>query len=379
MAKLGAVFAPADCACHRRGFCYHWGMKYGTKYTLAALFAALLLFGCSRKSADISFDGVDGTISTNHSVDQSVIAPDEIKVDSDYDHFTIIEHLVFLGQRDTVRRAVTVTFRRSLNDNEFIRAERDFSGFVFNGSFWQALPYTKARHDSTRLDIGYDFPAGGLDWQPGHKSGRLRYDWRGVKVSVDISDLVAVQSNRHGDSNRRSHAIGKGVMAFGADTLAGTVVYELIQVEDYNPINKIGTGIEFTNYDWLVLSGAAGQIVLASSDSTTAGDKILKNFVVLRDDAGVKFADGSARVRINSDALLRDRKIYDTIALKKSLSVPELGLAFKIDLVEPRIFYTSGYCLSVVSGTMESAANSHSAWGIVEHWQQPKSDGSVLR
>ncbi len=73
----------------------------------------------------------------------------------------------------------------------------------------------------------------------------------------------------------------------------------------------------------------------------------------------MSFADGSAKVRINSDGLTRDRKIYDTIALKKSLSIPELNLSFSVDLVEPRIFYTSGYCLSVVSGTLEHAGSTN--------------------
>lgn len=339
---------------------------------------ALSTFGCSRKPAEIPFDGAMGTISTNHTVDQSAIIPDEIKFKSDFKHFAIIEHLVFLGERDTVRRAITVTFRRVLNDNEFIRAERDFSGFIFDGSFWQALPYTKARHDSTRIDIGYDFPSGGLDWEPGRRTGRLHYNWRGVKVGVEISGLTAVQSNKAGESNRRSHAIGSGVMTFGADTLSGMVFYELIQLDGYNPINKVEAGIEYTNYDWVVLTGNDGSVLIASSDSTTTGDKILKNFVVWRDNGSLKFADGSQKIRINSDGLTRDRKIYDTIALKKSLSVPELNFAFNVDLVEPRIFYTSGYCLSVVSGNIESAGKTIPVWGIVEHWQQPKADGSVL-
>jgi len=353
-------------------------MKYGIKYTLLLLVPALLWLGCSGKPAEIRFDGVEGTISTNHTVDQGVIVPDEIKFKSNFKHFAVIEHLAFIGERDTVRRAITVTFRRVLNDNEFIRAERDFSGFVFDGSYWQALPYTKARHDSTRIDIGYDFPSGGLDWEPGRQTGRLHYNWRGVKVGVEISGLVAVQSNRSGDVNRRSHAIGRGVMTFGADTLAGTVVYEMIQLDGYNPINKVDAGVEYTNYDWVVLSGNEGSVVIASSDSTTAGDKILKNFVVFRGADSLRIGDGSAKVRINSDGLTRDRKIYDTIALKKSLSVPELNLAFNLDLVEPRIFYTSGYSLAVVSGNLDNAGKAVPVWGIIEHWQQPKADGSVL-
>ncbi len=354
-------------------------MKYGVKLTVTLVALALLAFGCSRKPAEVSFDGVEGIVSTNHSVDQSAIIPDEVTFKSDFKHFTIIEHLVFLGERDTVRRALTVTLRRALNDNEFIRAERDFTGFVFDGSYWQALPYTKARHDSTRVDIGYDFPSGGLDWEPGHKSGRLRYNWRGVKIGVEISGLVAVQSNKSGEANRRSHAIGSGVMTFGADTLTGTVFYEMIQLDGYNPIRKVEAGIEYTNYDWVVLTGNDGSALIASSDSTTTGDKILKNFVVRRDSGSLTFADGSAKVRINSDGLTRDRKIYDTIALKKSLSVPELNVGFNVDLIEPRIFYTSGYCLSVVSGNLENAGKSIPVWGIIEHWQQPKADGAILR
>jgi len=353
-------------------------MKRITIFALAVSLLALLTAGCSKKSSEVPFDGVSGAVSTNHVVDQSAIIPDSITFKSELQRFTVIEHLVFLGERDTVRRAVTVTFRRVLNDNEFIRAERDFSGFVFDGSYWQALPYTKARHDSSRVDIGYNFPSGGLDWDAGHKSGRMHYNWRGVKVGVEFSGIEAVQSNTNGEINQRSHGIGKGVMTFGADTLAGTVIYELIQVDGYNPINKVNAGIEYTNYDWVALLDGETTLI-ASSDSTTGSDKILKNFAVLQGNSGLSFADGSAKVRINSDGLTRDRKIYDTIALKKSLTVPELNLSFSVDLVEPRIFYTSGYCLSVVSGTLEHAGSTKSVWGIVEHWQQPKADGSVLR
>lgn len=352
-------------------------MKRITIFALAVTLQALLATGCNKKAAEAPFDGVSGTVSTNHAVDQGSIIPDSITFKSDLHHFTMIEHLVFLGERDTMRRAVTVTFRRVLNDNEFIRGERDFSGFVFDGSYWQALPYTKARHDSSRIDIGYNLPSGGLDWDPGRESGRLHYNWRGVQVGVEISGLKAVQSNTHGDVNRRSHAIGNGVMTFGADTLQGTVIYELLQVDGYNPINKVNAGIEYTNYDWIALVDD-GTTVLASSDSTTTGDKILKNFALIQTVGGVSFADGSAMVRINSDGLTRDRKIYDTIALKKSLTIPELNLAFSVDLVEPRIFYTSGYCLSVVSGTLDIAGSTKTVWGIIEHWQQPKADGSVL-
>lgn len=354
-------------------------MKRIAKITFAVLVFALLQSGCSKKAPEVQFDGTDGIVSTSHAIDQSAIIPDSVTYNSDLQHFAVIEHLVFLGERDTIRHAVTVTFRRVLNDNEFIRAERDFSGFVYDGSYWQALPYTKARHDSSRVDIGYDFPSGGLDWEPGRQSGRLRYNWRGLKVGVDISGLRAAQTNTSGEVNRRSHAIGSGVMTFGADTLAGTVVYELIQVDGYNPINKVNAGIEYTNYDWIVLNGGDGTTVIASSDSTTAGDKILKNFALIQTSGALSFADGSAKVRINSDGLTRDRKIYDTIALKKSLAVPELNLAFNLDLVEPRIFYTSGYCLSLVSGILETAGTTRSVWGVIEHWQEPKADGSVLR
>ncbi len=340
---------------------------------------AFFLIGCSRRAADVPFDAASGSSTASHHVDQSVIVPAQVKFDSDFGNYTIVEHLVFLGERDTIRRSLTITFRRSLNDNEFIRAERDFTGFAFDGSYWQALPYTKARHDSTRLDITYNFPFGGLDWDTAHASGRFHYDWRGVRVGLEFRDLVAVQANRHAGYNRRSHAVGTGVMMFGSDTLTGTVFYELMEVEDYNPIRKIETGIEYTNYDWIALLIPDGKSLIASSDSTTAGDKILKNFVVLRDNGAMKFADGSAKVRISSDGLLRDHKIYDMIALKKSLSVPDLSLNFALDLVEPRIFYTTGYCLSIVTGTIELDGAGVSTWGIVEHWQQPKSDGGVLK
>ncbi|MGB5106441.1 MAG: hypothetical protein WBP42_06975 [Candidatus Zixiibacteriota bacterium] len=349
-----------------------------TTFILAVLLAAILT-GCSRRAADAPFDGTSGVVESDHKVEISAIAPEEIKLETEFERFGIVEHLVFLAERDTMRRALTVTLRRALNDNKYIRAERDFSGFIYNGSFWQNLPYTKARHDSTRLDIGYDFPFGGLTWEAGHSSGRFHYDWRGVKFDAAFSNLTAVQSNRHGDHNRRAHAIGKGMITIGADTLEATVLYEMIQLENYNPVNKIETGIEYTNYDWVAVVDKSGKAMIASSDSTTAGDKILKSFVAMYDGRAVKFAEGASNVRINSDGLQRDHKIHDMFAFKKSLSVAGLAIGFELQLVEPRIFYSSGYALSVTTGTVTSDGKSESAWGIIEHWQQPASDGSVLR
>ncbi len=341
--------------------------------------ALALLAGCSRRAADVPFDGESGVVEKNHKVEPGTLVPEEIKLESEFERFAIVEHLVILAERDTLRRALTVTFRRALNDNKFIRAERDFSGYVFNGSFWQSLPYTKARHDSTRLDQGYDFPFGGLVWEVGHTAGKFHYDWRDVKVEATISELTPVQSNSHAAHNRRAHGIGKGVIVIGSDTLTGTAFYELLQVEDYNPVNKIETGIEYTNYDWVAVIGEGGAAMLASSDSTTAGDKVLKNFVALYDGGAIRFADGASNVRIYSDQLQRDHKIHDMIALKKSLSVPTIGIGFELQLSEPRIFYTSGYSLAIATGEVEVDGAKKSAWGIIEHWQQPKSDGSVLQ
>jgi hypothetical protein len=354
-------------------------MKFRLSASLYLFIAALWLAGCNRRAADLPFDGVTGEVSTNHSLDQEALVPAEVKLKSDFGRLAIIEHLVFIGERDTLRRAATVTFRRALNDNEFLRAERDFSGFVYNGDYWQPLPYTKSRHDSTRLDLGYDFPFGGINWSEDRTAGKLHYDWRGVKLELDFRDLVVVENNTHGSYNQRTNAIGTGVMKFGPDTLAGTVFFELQQVEDYNPVNNIAAGIEYTNYDWIAVVGADGRALIASSDSTTEGDKLLKNFVTLREAGGIRYADGSSKVRINSAALARDHKIYDMLAQRKSLSVPELGLGFDLSLVDPRIFYTSGYCLSLVRGNLDLNGASQPVWGVIEHWQQPKSEGSVLQ
>lgn len=348
-------------------------------FILSLVIFALFSTGCNRKAADLPFDGAVGVVSANHAVDQETLVPAEVKLKSDFGRLAIIEHLVFIGERDTIRRAATVTFRRALNDNEYLRAERDFSGFVYDGSFWQALPYTKARHDSTRLDLGYDFPFGGINWSANHTAGKLHYNWRGLNLNIEFRDLVAVQNNTHGSYNQRANAIGTGVMIFGADTVSGTVFYELQQVEDYNPINNVVAGIEYTNYDWIAVIGADGRALIASSDSTTTGDKLLKNFVALRGSDGIKFADGSAKVRINSSALARDHKIYDMLAQKKQLSLPELKLGFDLSFAEERIFYTSGYCLAIVRGKIELDGVQLPVWGLIEHWQQPKSDGSVLQ
>lgn len=347
-------------------------------FALLVLSTIASILSCSKSVPETPIDGTTGIVSTDYKPGSNDLAPLKIDINSPLKNYTIIEHLAFLSQQDTIRRALNVTFRRVLSDNRFIRAQRDFSGFIYNGSYWVALPYTKAKQDSTRLDLDSPYPFGALQWNASHDGGNLSYDRRDVESQLEFSGLKVVQRNTHGD-NRRTNAMGSGTLTFEGGSFPGTVYYELIEVAGYNPIDTVRSGIEFTNYDWIALMDPAGNSVIASSDSTTEIDRILKNFVVVNDGSKLLFADGSANVRIASSEVHRDTKIYDFLALRKSLSVPQLQMGFEINLVEPRIFYTNGYAMSIVTGTWNQSGADKPVWGIIEHWQKPKSPAEVLQ
>jgi hypothetical protein len=330
------------------------------------LAVGLLLAGCSKKPGGI-FDPRSGVVSKDFRPDAGALVPDSVRQDSKYDNYYTSDHIVFLGQRDSLRYVLSLTFGRALADNRFKRAERDFTGFLYDGHAWITLPYTRMRHDSLRMDINYPYVFGGLNWTQPYTDGEISYDRHDLKFNLKFSDLIPVQSSRNGSIDRRSHAIGKGTLLLPNDTMTGTVFYELMQIEGYNPFANITDGLTYTDYDWLALTSTSGERLLSSSDSTTANDCIKKNFLALEFGGSLRYADGSDHVRIISDSLVSDPKTGNLLALKKNISVPDLGIEVTVKLTDERIFGTNAYYLSLVGGTLTIDGKLEDAWGIIEH------------
>ncbi|MCK4856938.1 MAG: hypothetical protein KAT58_03115 [candidate division Zixibacteria bacterium] len=343
------------------------------------LVLALLCTNCGKKSEPPPpLDGSSGFVSANHSFPADALKPDSISRYSDYDFYYVADQLVFLGEKDSIRYVVNVKFARGLNNSRYLRAEHDFTGYYYDGKKWIVLPYTRARHDSTELTDLTDYYFGGCYFSEPYQTGLLRYDRHGVKFEVSFSDLKPVQNFERQGVGRRAHAIGSASLAVGGDTITGTLFYQSFQLDGFNPLVDRWQGVEFINYDWLgLLSEAGGRLVLAS-DSTTSNDMIYKNFLSrLRGDT-LLYAEGADYVRINSDKVRRDNKIFDFLALEKSVRIAELDLELTLELTEKRFFYTSGFCLAIVEGEIMFAGEKESVWGILEHKQQSKSDDRVL-
>ncbi len=364
--------------CLARHFWYHIVKMWLKLAFVGSFFLVLTLLGCGRNIGG-SFDGASGFVDKAHRVDADALVPTEVRLDAKHKNYSIIENFVFLARQDTLRSAVAFTFRRALKDNKFIRAERDFSGFILESPFWQALPYTKMRHEAQQLEQQAPFTFGGLEWTAPAKSGIIRYNWRGISLEMEFTDLQPVQLNTNGSERRRAHGIGIGLLRYKGSEIRGTVIYELIQLEGFNIIDKSGTGIEFTNYDWLAVKTESGGTIIASADSTTEGDRLLKNFVVIDRDGGIAAAEGSEHVRIGSAEIQRDRKIFEWLANRKIVAVGELGLDLNVAFHDARLFYTSGFAIAEVIGNVQLEGISTTAWGIVQHWQQPKADSEVLK
>lgn len=340
-------------------------------------FLALTLIGCSGNSG--TFDGATGFVDKAHRVDADALVPTEVRLDSKHKNYSIVENFVFLAQQDTLRSAVAFTFRRALKDNKFIRAERDFSGFILESPYWQALPYTKMRHDAQQLEQQAPFTFGGLEWTAPAKSGIIRYNWRGISLEMEFANLQPVQLNTNGSNRKRAHGIGNGLLRYKGSEVRGTVIYELVQIDGFNIIDKSGSGIEFTNYDWIAVTSESGATIIASADSTTEGDRLLKNFVVIDRDGGIAAAEGSNFVRFHSEELQRDRKIFEWLANRKIVAVDELGLDLNVAFHDARLFYTSGFAIAEVIGNVQLDGAVEPVRGIVQHWQQPKADPEVLK
>jgi hypothetical protein len=218
-----------------------------------------------------------------------------------------------------------------------------------------------------RLDINYPYVFGGLSWTQPYTGGEISYDRHDLKFTLRFSGLVPVQSLRNRVIDRRSHAIGNGTLLLPNDTITGTVYYELAQVEGYNPFANITDGLTYTDYDWLALTSIAGDRLLCSADSTSTNDRIKKNFLAFESGGLVRYADGFDHVRIISDSLVRDPKTNDLLALKKSITIPDLGVEAQLTLTDKRIFSTNGYSLSLVGATLTVDGKLEDAWGIIEH------------
>ena len=329
------------------------------------LTAGLLLAGCSTRS-DSKFDSRSGVVSRDFRLDTGALIPDSVRQDSKYDNYYTCDHIVFLGQ-DSLKYALSVTFGRALADNRFKRAERDFTGFLYDGHTWVALPYTRMRHDSLRLDINYPYVFGGLNWTQSYTDGEVSYDRHDLKFNLTFSGLTPVQSLRNGVIDRRCHAIGTGTLLLPKDTIVGTVYYESLQIESYNPFANITDGLIYTDYDWVALTSASERRLLCSSDSTVANDRIKKNFLSLESGGTLRYADGSDHARIISENLAHDPKTNDLLALSKNIAIPDLGVEVKMTLTDARIFSTNAYYLSLVNGTLTVDGKPEDAWGIVEH------------
>ncbi|MCX6832087.1 MAG: hypothetical protein NT028_08140, partial [candidate division Zixibacteria bacterium] len=221
----------------------------------------LLFDGCSTKS-DSKSDYRSGVVSKDFHPDADALIPDSIRQDSQYDNYYTCDHVVFLGQKDSLRYALSVTFGRALADNRFKRAERDFLGFLYDGRAWITLPYMRMRHDSLRLDLNYPYVFGGLNWTQPYTDGEVSYDRHDLKFNLKFSGLRPVQSFRDGETRLRSHAIGEGTLVLPTETITGTVFYELLQLEGYNPFANITDGLAYTDYDWLALTSTSGQRLL---------------------------------------------------------------------------------------------------------------------
>ena len=346
---------------------------------LAGLFLFGLLAGCGDSVREAAFDAASGIVERNHKLPFSALRAILVSLEDDPDLFYVGKQILFLGENNGEKRALLVRFRHARADNHYKPAERDFSGYYFDGERWLTLPYTRARHDSTNLLAQNDFYFGSLQWVDSTRSGTLFYDRDNITLGLEFGDLIPVQSFRDNDTRLRAHAFGEATLRTMTDTVSGMVYCQLEELAGFNPLVEKGSGIEKVNYEWVALQSSGGLRLLASSDSATAKNRLLKNFLAIQQDEQILYADGSDNFRISSDVIRRDPKIFDHLALKKSAAVPELDFAMSFELTEQRFFYTSGFALALVTGTVELGSQTYEVWGVLEHQQQPKPDPETLK
>ena len=244
--------------------------RYSILLLLPLWLLVLACAGCNRRAPEEPFNSKSGFVSHNHTLSTELLRPDSVRLDWEFDEYYLADHLAFVGQGGTNRYLLSVTAGRAMRDNPFIRAERDFSGYLFDGQKWIRLSYTRARHDSLRLDAALDYYFCKLTWDSLHTSGHFSYNRREAKFDLTFADLRPVQGFASDSTRRRVHAVGQGVLMLGPDTLTGTVFYELTQLEGYSPVTELATPIEFINYDWLALLTESGEPLLVNSDSAFA-------------------------------------------------------------------------------------------------------------
>ena len=352
-----------------------------TKFSTIAicLLIAQLLIGCGNGHDETRLDKAAGFVTRDHQLPPEVLLPVPARVDWEFDLYYLEEHLVFLPVGSESPRALTVSFRYALNDSDYRRAERDFSGFYFDGKGWRGLPYTRARQDSVSLLKQRDYYFGGLVWNDSRQSGLFYYDRNRIALQLEFEQLLPVQSYRADSTRVCVHAVGHGRLTTPSDTLSGLVYYRLTQLEGYNPITKRGAGLDAINNDWLALVTESGEPLLAVADSDSSLNQLHRNFLAYRVGDSLRYAEGSDQVRVVSSLIRRDPKIYDYLALEKSVRLPELGVELTLKLTESRFFYTSGFCLALIEGELRQDDRRQTIWGLLEHWQPPKADPASLK
>jgi hypothetical protein len=340
---------------------------------------ALLALSCGTSQNKQPYDAVSGFASTNYTVPSSLLIPDSIRLDSDYKQYYMGDKIIFVGRKDSSYFALSLLYRRALEDNKFKRAERSFEGYLFDGRRWIFLTYTQARQDTTMLDPVLPFYFTNFRLNDKHTGGSITYDRRDIKFELKFENLAPVQGFEQGENGRWVQAIGTGSFSYEGATINGTIYYQLVELEGYNPMADRGQITNHINFNWLGLLTDSGGTLVTASDTLTPNEQLYKNFVAYNDGDSTLYAEGASLVRITSDDIRRDAKIGDYLALRKELSVPDLNLQLVVDLTDDRFFSSYGYCFAIVRGSLEIAGQSQSVWGLLDHLQQPNSDSQVLR
>ncbi len=356
-------------------------MKLRLSVVVAGLLVALALLAlsCGTSSEKQPYDAASGFASTNYTVSSSLLIPDTIPLKSDYKQYYMADRIIFLGQKDSSFVALNLLYRRTLEDNKFKRAERSFGGHLFDGRKWILLDYTQARQNTTLLDPVLPFYFANFTWNDNHTGGVVTYDRRGLKFECTFENLSPFQGFEEGTTGRWVQAVGTGSLIYGADTISGTIYYQLVELEGYNPMGDRGQMNDHINFDWLGLLTESGRRLVVASDTLTPNEQLYKNFIAYNNGDSTLYAEGSSLVRITSDEIRRDSKIGDYLALRKEVNVPDLNLQLVVNLTDSRFFSSYGYCFAIVTGTLEVAGQPQPVWGLLEHLQQPKSDSRVLR
>lgn len=340
---------------------------------------ALLALSCGTSEKRRPYDPASGFASTDYTVPSSLLIPDSIPLDSNYKQYYMADRIIFLGQKDSSYFAVSLRYRRALEDNKFKRAERSFDGHLFDGKKWILLAYTQARQGTSLLDPVLPYYFTDFAWNDNHTGGDITYDRRDTKFELKFENLLPVQGFEEGKAGRWVQAIGRGSFSYEGTTVSGTVYYQLVELEGYNPMGDRGQMNDHINSDWLGLLTESGGHFVASADTLTPNEQLYKNFIAYNNGDSTLYAEGSSLVRITSDEIRRDAKIGDYLALRKEVNVPDLNLQLVVNLTDDRFFSTYGYCFAIVTGSLEVAGQSQPVWGLLEHLQQPKSDSQVLR